>query len=82
MHHRRLHKKNREIVIDPPEKEIKKRKLKRKKEKDKEKETREKPNNSIKWQSGDNLKHKGAILRGRIDARRLKARSRWLSVSV
>lgn len=80
MHHRRLHQKNREIALDPPEKEIKQRKkLKRKKEKDKEKET--KLGRKKEWQSNDQLKHRGTIITGRIDARRLKARSRWLSVS-
>ncbi len=74
MHHRRLHKKNRDIVLEIEPQERIKQKLKRKKElKSKEKEK--------KWREKDKIKQRGMVLRGRIDARRLKARSKWLSVA-
>lgn len=82
MHHQRIHQKNRDIVIQEPIELEKRKKLKRKKKKEqqrkKDKETR---SNNEKWQNADDLKHKGTIIRGRIDARRLKARSKWLSVA-
>lgn len=83
MRHQRIHQKNRDIVLEEPEELIRKRKLKRKKKKDKEKELKKesKSHGTHKWQDSEDLKHKGTIIRGRIDARRLKARSKWLSVS-
>lgn len=74
MHHRRLHKKNRDIVLEiEPQKRVKT-KLKRKKKELKSKERERK------WRDKKDIRQRSAILRGRIDARRLKARSKWLSV--
>ncbi len=81
MRHQEIHQKNRDLVLEEPEELERRRKLKRKKKKIKEKEKEKRSNNGQKWQSSEDIKHKGTIIRGRIDARRLKARSRWLSIA-
>ena len=74
MHHRRLHKKNRDIVLEPEkDQELAK---KRKKKKDLKSLDKEKKRNKERSE----LRQKGQMIKGRIDARRLKARSLWLTL--
>ena len=83
MHHKRLHDRNRELLIS----NARTRALARRKAQEKQppmgasptlQKDRDQP---IKWRDTVSLKQKGADLRGRSDARRLRARSRWLTVA-
>lgn len=75
MHHKRLHDKNRQIVIASARTKVMSRKL-----------ARNKPDGpaipeSRKWRDRVEVRDRGRIIRGRVSARRSRARSRWLSVS-
>jgi hypothetical protein len=84
MHHKRLHDRNRELLIS----NARTRALARRKAQEKQppiggasptlQKDRDQP---TKWRDTVSLKQKGAYLRGRSDARRLRARSRWLTVA-
>ncbi len=81
MHHKRLHDRNRENVIS----DIRSKVLAKKKEQEKKalstpalSPQRPTPERE-KWRS--NLKEKAVMLRGRTDTRKLRARSRWLTLS-
>ena len=82
MHHKRLHDRNREMTV----RKARMRALERK-------EMLSKPNlvtrsqqkgkdqsDPMKWRNAVTLKERGEVIRGRIDARMLRARSRWLSL--
>lgn len=73
MHHKRLHDKNREIVVSSARNNALARKLNLRKE------TPNSPNR--KWRERVEVRDRGKIIRGRVDARRMRARSRWLSVA-
>ncbi len=73
MHHKRLHDKNRQIVIASAKTKIAARKLAR--------TTPEIPEENRKWRDKVEVRDRGRTIRGRVDARRLRARSRWLSVA-
>lgn len=69
MHHKRLHDKNRQIAIsEAREKALSNNSLK-------------KPTESRRWRDRVEIKDRGRIIRGRIDTKRMRARSRWLSVA-
>ncbi len=83
MHHKRLHDRNRELLIS----NARTRALARRKAQEKQppmgasptlQKDRDQP---IKWRDTVSLKQRGADLRGRSDARKLRARSRWLTVA-
>ncbi len=74
MHHRRIHEKNRHLVLNPQQEVVKKQKKKRKLNlQRRDKKTKE--------HNQKEIIHRGLVLKGRVDAKRLKARSRWLTVS-
>ena len=74
MHHKRLHDRNREIVIASAKTRVVAKKLAA---------SQPSPNkpSPTKWRDRVDIKDRGMSIRGRIDARRMRARSRWLSVS-
>ncbi|OFW80885.1 MAG: hypothetical protein A2887_02580 [Alphaproteobacteria bacterium RIFCSPLOWO2_01_FULL_40_26] len=83
MHHKRLHDRNRAIVIT----NARKRALAKREKAQKESSILQRgmslqrnTDKPFKWQDAISLKEKGAKLRGHIDSRKLRARSRWLSV--
>ncbi len=71
MHHKRLHDKNRQIIVSSARTKVMSRRL------DLKKDELSKPK---KWVERVDVRDRGKTLRGRIDARRMRARSRWLSV--
>lgn len=72
MHHKRLHDRNREIVIASAKtKTLAKRLME---------QHAPKPETTNKWRDRVDVRDKGRTVRGRVDARRSRARSRWLSV--
>ncbi len=74
MHHKRLHDRNREIVISSAKSKVSARRLEKAKRKTPQPENRT-------WRERVEVRDKGRIVRGRVSARRARARSRWLSVS-
>ncbi len=82
MHHRRLHAKNRELIVNQTRDRMLAKKNQIKKEslplnpvlrREAEQKTR--------WQDMAKIKERSNTLRGRVDARKLRARSRWLSIA-
>ncbi len=72
MHHKRLHDRNREIVVSSARTRAISKKLAA---------STPEPAQDRKWRDRVDTKDRGETIRGRIDARRMRARSRWLSVS-
>lgn len=72
MHHKRLHDRNREIVVSSVRTRVLAKKL-----------AAASPATNVqrKWRDRVDTRDRGLSIRGRIDARRSRARSRWLSVS-
>lgn len=72
MHHKRLHDRNREIVVSSARTRVLTKKL-----------AASTPDAAPerKWRDRVDTRDRGRTIRGRIDARRMRARSRWLSVS-
>jgi hypothetical protein len=83
MHHKRLHDRNRELLISNARTSA----LARRKAQEKQPPMGASPtlqkdrNQPTEWRDNVILKQRGADLRGRSDARRLRARSRWLTVA-
>ncbi len=88
MHHKRLHDRNREIVIS----NARTRALAKRKSKEEQKPSlanspslQRDQSQSSHWRnridSQRNLKQKGSEIRSRLEARQLRARSRWLALS-
>jgi len=83
MHHKRLHDRNRELLISNARTLA----LARRKAQEKQPPMGASPtlqkdhDQPTKWRDTVSLKQRGADLRGRSDARRLRARSRWLTVT-
>ena len=73
MHHKRLHDRNREVVISSVRTRVLAKKLAA--------ATPDAKPNPRKWRDRVDTRDRGRSIRGRIDARRSRARSRWLSVS-
>ncbi|MFM8185680.1 MAG: hypothetical protein ACKN9I_01985, partial [Alphaproteobacteria bacterium] len=85
MHHQRLAKINRETVVsNARERAIaRKEKIARKHSQNQERQKEERKQDvqkQQKWQGGTSLKERGQKMRGAIDAKRTRARSRWLTV--
>jgi len=85
MHHQRLAKINRETVVsNARERAIaRKEKIARKHSQNQERQKEERKQDAQKhqkWQGGTSLKERGKKMRGMIDAKRTRARSRWLTV--
>jgi len=81
MHHKRLHDRNRELIINNAKERVL---AKREKEKNKTLSNfapKKDRNDETKWQDMVRLKERAATVRGRVDARKSRARSRWLSIS-
>lgn len=74
MHHKRLHDKNRETIISDAKSLV----LSRKLSKNKKKVNLE---GNATWRDRVEVKDRGRIIRGRISAKKSRARSRWLSVA-
>lgn len=78
MHHKRLHDKNREIAIS----NVRNRLIEKRAALKKQPLSKPTPQNeATKWRDKTSDKDRGLSIRGRIDARRMRARSRWLSVA-
>ncbi len=72
MHHKRIHDKNRQMVVsEARQRAISKDPVKKKRL----------PQEPGRWRDRVEIKDKGKIIRGRISAKRMRARSRWLSVA-
>ena len=82
MHHKRLHDRNREIAMS----NARQRAVERNKKKNKENldleisKLNNSPNKNI-WRQKIAMQERSQQIRGRIDARRTRARSRWLTIS-
>jgi hypothetical protein len=75
MHHKRLHDRNREIVISSARDRVMLKRLGANIRKPMDQ------NSPTKWRDRVDGRDRGLSIRGRIDARRARARSRWLSVA-
>ena len=82
MHHQRLAKMNRQTIVGNARERAMARREKTQRKADLHKDqTFEKQQESRKkWQGGVSLKERGQKIRGTIDARRTRARSRWLTI--
>lgn len=83
MHHKRLHDRNRELLISKARSRAlaRRRAAQSKPEVIKQALLQKSRDDASQWRDRTDLKEKGLALRGRVDARRLRARSRWLSVA-
>lgn len=80
MHHKRLHDKNREMIVSNARNKALARREKAKKEPPSLTKSEIKYDDFRMRYASKSLKERGEKLRGHNDARRLRARSRWLSV--
>lgn len=83
LHHKRLHDKNRELSVSRVREQAlaKREAMKKQQSLSLERAKSLKKDDSKKWREMVELKDRSNNIRGRIDNRRLRARSRWLSVS-
>lgn len=79
MHHKRLHDQNRQSIISNARSRALARRNQAKKEAPSLERAKEINRDDIKMKYSTSLKERGERLRGTVDARRLRARSRWLS---
>lgn len=79
MHHKRLHDKNRQLIISNARSRALARRNQVKKSPSLE-HARDLKQDDVKMKYTSNLKQRGERLRGHVDARKMRARSRWLSV--
>lgn len=82
MHHKRLHDRNRENIINGARaRALAKREALKKQSPSKLPTSLKKDqNDSQRWRNMAKIKDRGVEIRGRVDARMLRARSRWMSV--
>jgi hypothetical protein len=82
MHHQRLAKMNRQTIVgNARERAMARReKIQRKADIQKDQTFEKQQESRKKWQGGVSLKERGQKIRGTIDARRTRARSRWLTI--
>ncbi len=83
MHHKRLHDRNRAIVVSNARtRALAKREASKNNQTPslQQSTTQQRDRQKTQWKNGSSLKERGISLRGRVDARRARARSRWLSV--
>lgn len=79
MHHRRLHERNREVIVnDARNRVLARRQALKNKMAPLTPEQRQKEED-MKWRNSEMMKNRAQTIRGRIDSRRLRARSRWVS---
>jgi len=78
MHHKRIHDRNREMTIQKARQRI----LEREKERQKGHRARKKElvDTRFQWRNAVLIKERGAEIRGRIDARKSRAKSRWATL--
>lgn len=84
MHHKRLHDRNRELAVSKARQRVQARKkaLERARvEKFQPKPNKEKEEESMKWRNAVTMKDRGKTLRGRIDTKKSRARTRWTSIA-
>ncbi len=77
MHHKRLHDRNRELIVNNVRAMV----LARKKDIEKNSAGLSKARLDAKWRDRTSIKERGVVVRGRVDARLLRARSKWLSIA-
>jgi len=82
MHHQRLAKMNRQTIVGNARERAMARREKTQRKADLYKDQSFEKNQEArkKWQGGVSLKERGQKIRGTIDARRTRARSRWLTI--
>ncbi len=79
MHHKRLHDKNRELVVSQSRAKIMQNQALKKTDEALHHNRQAAPEQH-KWTEKQDLKQRALALRGRVDTRKLRARSRWISV--
>jgi hypothetical protein len=81
LHHKRLHDRNRAIVIsDARTRALAKKKMQRDPRTQGAPDVSPNQDSSMKWRNAISLKDRGLKIRGTIDLKKSRARSRWLSV--
>jgi len=82
MHHQRLAKMNRQTIAgNARERAVARREtIKRKDDLQRDRNSEREQEIRKKWRGGTSLKERGQIIRGAIDTRRIRARSRWLTI--
>lgn len=81
LHHKRLHDKNRELAVSKVrEQALAKRDALKKQSLSLQTSTPQK-DEARKWRDRAELKERASLVRGRVDSRRLRARSRWMEVT-
>ncbi len=83
LHHKRLHDKNRELAVTKARDQAVARRdaLKKKQESSLEKARNPQKEQERKWRELVEVRERSSSIRGRIDSRKMRARSRWLSVA-
>ncbi len=81
MHHKRLHDRNRELIISNVRSKIINKRNFLQKPSSNLNQALTKDDFQKKWRDKPDIKERGSALRGRVDTRKLRARSRWLSIS-
>lgn len=83
LHHKRLHDKNRSLAVNKARDQAIARRdaLKKKQELSLEKARNPQKDQERKWRELVEMRERSSSIRGRIDSRRMRARSRWLSVA-
>lgn len=80
MHHRRLHNRNREAIVNNARNRVlARREALEQKSSSLQNQPQKNHDEKTKWRDAADMKNRGQIIRGRIDSRKLRARSRWLS---
>lgn len=77
MHHKRLHDRNRELIVNNVRAKV----LAKKKAMERDPAALAKEKQNTKWRERESMKERGVAIRGRVDARLLRARSKWLSIA-
>jgi Uri superfamily endonuclease len=84
MHHRRLHERNREIVVSNVRSRVlaKRDAMKKQQHPQLQQSLKKDQNDQTRWRNSKvDLKQKGLAIRGRVDSKMLRARSRWMTLS-
>jgi len=82
MHHRRLHERNREIVVSNVRSRVLAKREALKKQPQLQQSLKKNQNEQTRWRdSAADLKQKGLAIRGRVDSKMMRARSRWLTLT-
>ncbi len=82
MHHKRLHDRNRELIVNNVRAKVLAKKQAAQKNSLSVESKQKSQDQSTKWRDRNpSVKERSVALRGMVDARRLRARSRWLSIA-